>query len=338
MTELDPNGVTVLTPVFNEAAHIGEAVASMRAQEYDGDVEFLLIDGRSDDATVAILHELRQQDPRIRILDNPQRRTPHALNIGLRHACGGYVARMDAHALYPPDYLAQGVRRLQRGDAAWASGPQLPLGSGRWSELVAIALGSRLGVGGASFRQALDHEIEVDSGFTGVWRRDTLERHGGWDEDWPINQDGELAARIRAGGGRIVCIPEMTASYVPRSSLRALARQYFRYGQYRVKTARRHPQSMRRSHVVAPALAMTLLRAPFGQRRSGRFARLGVLAYATTVAATSARLAAKRGRGDALGLALVFVTMHLSWGYGFLVGCARFGAPVRALAGLAPRR
>jgi glycosyltransferase involved in cell wall biosynthesis len=327
----------VLTPVLNEAAHIRQAVAGMQRQEFAGDLEFLFIDGGSDDDTVAILEELQQGDTRIRILHNPERRTPNALNLGLQDASGTYVARMDAHTLYPPSYLAKGVERLERGDAAWVSGPQLAEGRGRWSELVALALRSRLGVGGAAFRTEAAAEIEVDSGFTGIWRRDTLERLGGWDVEWPVNQDGELAARVRGEGGRIVCIPEMAARYVPRNSPRSLARQYWRYGQYRVKTSRRHPSSMRRSHLLAPGLVASLLLGVVGRGRVRRLGRAGVLMYLVAVPAESVRLARDRPPGDALRLPAVFSIMHLSWGAGFIAGCLRFGLPVRALvAALAP--
>lgn len=335
---VEPTGdrvaVSVLTPVLDEEDGIGATVAAMRAQDLDGGFELLFVDGGSTDGTRAILDELAAEDPRVRVLDNPARRVPQALNIGLRAAGGAYVARMDAHTLYPRDYLRRGIGLLERGDVDWASGPQLAHGVGRWSRRVERALRSPLGVGGATFRTA-EEEIEVDSGFTGVWRRETLEAHGGWDEDWPVNQDAELAARIRAAGGRIVCVPEMGARYVPRDSLAALARQYWRYGRYRAKTSRRHPESMRRSHVLAPGLVLTLLAAALPLGRLTTAARAGALVYAAAVLAESVRGAGTpRGR-EAPALAAVLATMHLPWGLGFLVGCARFGPPLRALGQLA---
>ena len=271
-------GVSVLTPTLNEEQHIVDTVRCLQAQRHDAPLEFLLVDGRSDDATRELLTGLAADDPRITVLDNPQRGIPFALNIGLRHAQGEFVARMDAHTLYPADYLARGVERLRQGDVAWVSGPQLPHGEGRWSRRVALALGTRLGIGGAAFRRAT-HEIEVDAGYTGILRRETLIRHRGWNEDWPINEDGELAARIREAGGRIVCIPEMAALYVPRDSLGSLARQYRRYGTYRAKTCREHPASMRRSHLLPPALALTLVAALLPKAPVRRAARAGLAAY-----------------------------------------------------------
>lgn len=324
--------VSVLTPVLNESVHVRAAVERMRAQVFDGEIELLFIDGGSNDDTVEILRRLQETDPRIQILENPARFTPYGLNVGLRHASGDYIARMDAHTLYPENYLATGVRRLQLADAVWVSGPQLPVGDGRWSSLTAKALGSSLGIGGAAFRRAGGEEVEVDSGFTGVWRRSTLEHHGGWDEGWVVNQDGELAARIRAGGGRIVCLPEMAASYIPRDSLGSLSRQYRRYGFYRVKTSRRHPSSMRRSHLLAPGLVSAVLSLALPVKWVRRVAAAGVAIYLGTVGLTSTCLAEDREEAPRLGV--VFATMHLSWGVGFLAGCARFGPPLRGIAAL----
>ncbi len=333
---MDPEAVdvSVLIPVRNEAAHLRAVVAAMQAQEFDGSYELVFVDGGSEDGSRAILDEVAAADPRVRVLDNPARRTPHALNLALRAARGRVIARMDAHARYPPDYLALGVERLRRGDVDLVTGPALAEGEGRWSRRVALALSTRLGTGGADFRHSADEEFEVDSGFAGLWRRETLERLGGWDEGWVNDQDFELAARIRKGGGRIVCVPAMAAGYFPRDSLRALAEQYHRYGFYRVKTSLRHPESLRRSHMVPPALVLTALAAAAAPRPLRRVARGGVAAYGAAVLAASAR----SPLADAAALPLVFATMHLSWGVGFLRGCATLGVPWRALAAaLKPR-
>jgi len=334
--------VSVLVPVLNEADGIRTTVAAMQAQRYTGRLEFLFVDGRSEDATRAILEELAAGDSRIRVLHNPDREVTPALNIGLRAARGRYIARMDAHALYPPDYLAVGARRLEARDVEWVSGPQVPQGTDTWSRRIELALRSPLGVGGSPFRRALTEEIETDGAFTGMWRRETLDRHHGWDEDWIVNEDGELAARIREAGGRIVCVPQMASRYFPRRSPRALARQYWRYGQYRAKTAGRHPESIRRSHLLPPAVtavvAVSLVL--LARRPPSRLAQIALAAYASALGVEAARqLPRARPRSDAAFLPVLLATMHLAWGGGFLVGAARFGAPLRAVAfALQPHR
>ena len=327
----DQVDVSVLIPVLNEEAHLRMAAEAILGQDFAGRVEFLFIDGGSEDASVSILRALAASDDRVRVLANPARRTPQALNIGLRAARGTFIARMDAHTRYPPRYLASGVERLRRGDCAWVSGPQLAVGVDAGSRLVARALAASLGKGGARFRDDMDSEHEVDSGFTGMWYRETLERHHGWDEEWLNDQDLELAARIRKSGGRILCIPEMTAEYVPRSTLRALSRQYTTYGIYRVKTARRHPETLRRSQLLPPVVtvtAATAVLAPTPPLR--RLARLGITLYAGVLALCAVRADTGAEGRAATGLPVVWAVMHLSYGIGFLRGCARYGPPVEA--------
>jgi glycosyltransferase involved in cell wall biosynthesis len=332
----DRNGkvdVSVLVPVLNEERHIRESVAAMQAQRYDGEIEFLFMDGRSEDRTKAILEEMSAADPRIRVLDNPQQRTTFGLNIGLEHARGDYVVRMDAHTEYPPQYIEKGIERLQRDDGVeWVTGPQIPHGVGPWSRRVAIALSSWLGAGGSA-KWAAEEEKDIDTGvFTGVWKRATLDQYGGWDDGWPVNQDSELAARFFERGSRIVCMPELGALYVPRDSLGKLFKQYWRYGFYRAKTSRYHPTSMRRSAVFPPALVLAAVAAVIAPGPIRLAARAALGAWAAAVLVTSARVAREHSPRDAAGLPAVFAAMHLSWGLGFLRGCFAFGPPWAALA------
>jgi hypothetical protein len=171
-----------------------------------------------------------------------------------------------------------------------------------------------------------------------------LESQGGWHEDWHNDQDSELAARIRGSGGRILCLPEMGAEYIPRNSLRALTKQYWRYGVYRAKTSGAHPESMRRSHLLAPTVALTLGAAvlPLGGLR--RLARAGLAIWAATLVGVATAAAGRTDTAvldataaDVATLPAVFGAMHLAWGFGFLFGCMRFGPPVRALRHLLRR-
>jgi glycosyltransferase involved in cell wall biosynthesis len=335
--EAAPVLASVLIPVLNEERHIRETVSAMQAQRVDGPVEFLFMDGRSEDATRSILEEISQRDPRVRVLDNPERRTAHGLNVGLAAARGEYVVRMDAHGIYPPDYIAAGVERLRRGDVDWVAGPAVPQGNGRWSRRVALALNSGLGVGTSSKwrpeEDGADDEHELDTGvWAGVWRRDTLERLGGWDTGWPINQDSELAARVLDDGGRIVLVPRMAARYFPRDALDKLARQYLRYGYYRAKTARRHPRSIRRSHALPVGLALAAPVALAAPRPLRGLARLGLAAYGAVLGTSALRAAGEADARDAAALPVVFAVMHFSWGYGYLWHSLRHGPPLAAIA------
>jgi succinoglycan biosynthesis protein ExoA len=331
----------VIVPVLNEESYIERTVAAMRDQDFSGSIEFVFADGGSRDRTREILERLAATDPRIRVFDNPGRYASSGLNVALRHSRGRWVVRMDAHTLYPADYVARGIARLQRNGTRWVSGPQAPKGHGPVSRAVSLALGSKLGRGGSrkwggrGLRRG--DEYELDAGvFGGVWERATLLEYGGWDERSSPNEDSELAARFMARGERLICVRAMAADYFPRDSLSGLWRQYRRYGEYRSRTAARHPQTMRRSHLLSPALVIVAAAAGSGPRRARRLARLGLCAYTGVVVAEGARsLPYARPRSDALLVPVVLMIMHVAFGVGTLVGAARSGVPMAAIASAA---
>ena len=339
---------SILTPVYNEERYIEQTVAAMRAQRFDGRIEFLFVDGRSQDRTREILERLGREDPRIRVLDNPGRTVPSGLNVALSAARGTWVARMDAHTVYPDDYIALGVARLRHGGTSWVSGSARPAGDGAISRAVALALGTPLGRGasrkwtsgdaaeGSADEGAAD-ELELDTGvFGGVWERVTLLEYGGWDERWPRNSDSEMAARFLERGQRLVCLPAMAATYSPRSSLRGLWRQYRGYGRYRVMTGRHHPASMRPSHLLTPAVVANTAAAVVAPRPVRRLARLGCALYlgALVFSAVEAGSRARRPTDAAL-VPVVLAVMHFANGIGTIEGATINGPPLASLAAMA---
>jgi succinoglycan biosynthesis protein ExoA len=327
---------SILVPILDEERFIEAMVAAMRAQRFDGELEFVFADGGSSDRTRDILGRLALDDPRIRIFDNPRSSVSSGLNVALREARGTWAARMDGHTVYPADYVAHGIARLQHGDSPWISGPQRARGHNAVSRAIELALESPLGRGGSKKwggDGTAGDEFELDTGvFGGVWRRQTLLDYGGWDERWDKNEDSELAARFLRRGARLVCLPSMSADYTPRDTLRGVWRQYRDYGRFRALTARHHPASMRRSHLIAPALVLdaALTVAP---GRLGTLARLGCAVYGAALAASGVQSARRSGRpADAVLVPAVLATMHGAHGVGELGGVAKYGPPWAALA------
>ncbi len=340
MTVGESVGCSILVPVYDEERYIEPMVAAMRAQHFDGELEFVFADGGSNDRTREILGELARSDPRIRVFDNPRRTVSSGLNVCLREARGTWVARMDGHTVYPAGYVADGIARLQVGDSNWISGPQRARGHNPVSRAIELALESPLGRGGSRKWSPPTHavgasadEFELDTGiFGGVWRRQTLLDYGGWDERWDKNEDSELAARFLRRGERLICLPSMSADYAPRDTLRGLWRQYRDYGSFRALTARHHPRSMRRSHLIAPALVVDAALA-VAPGRLGRLARLGCGVYAAALAVSGVQAAGRSGRpADAALVPVVLATMHGAHGVGELTGAVRYGPPWSALA------
>jgi hypothetical protein len=171
-----------------------------------------------------------------------------------------------------------------------------------------------------------------------VWRREGLITKGGRDEDWRCNEDSELAARFHDVRQRIVCMPMMAAHYIPRGSFPALWQHYLSYGIYRAKTVRRHPRSLRRSAVLPPLLVLNAAASLLALASLRRVPHAGLAAYAAALSVATAQAARlKEGPADVVDLlvAAALLTMHLANGVGFLIGCARWGVPWRALSHVA---
>jgi GT2 family glycosyltransferase len=245
------------------------------------------------------------------------------MNIGIIHAQGEIVLRADAHTLYAHDYVTKCIRTLTESGAANVGGVITPMGEDLKSETIAIAVSSPFGVGNAYYRYA-NREMFVDTLAFGCWRKSTLVKMGGYREDYLANEDYELNYRLRCAGGKILLSPDIKSYYYSRGSLKALFKQYFRYGKWKVKTLSEHPRSLVFRQVVAPIFVASLLASvclvPLTH------VPLIVVGGSYTLAnlAFSSRIAWKRGFRYLLVLPQAFFTIHFAWGMGFLNGIRTF--------------
>jgi len=254
-------------------------------------------------------------------LHNPRRLQTYAWNIGLREAEGRYITLISAHTEYSPTYLETCIRALTRTGAANVGGVQVPVGEGNLGTVIAWAMQSPFAIGNARFRYAQTEEY-VDDVFTTFLEKSTLEEIGGYDEGFPVNEDGELNYRLRKAGYRILCSPDIRVTYHPRSSLRSLARQMYRYGFWRRRTQLRHPEYVPWRVYAPPTLALGLF-VSAGLYATTRWwpALLVPIAYALFIAAGSANAFAKLKNPLALVVApAVLGTIHLSYGFGWWAG------------------
>ncbi len=315
--------VSVVIPMRNEEKHIARCVDSVLAQDYPRDrFEVLVVDGDSDDRSLEIL---AGYGDRIRVLRNPARIVPTAMNIGIRAARGEIIARVDAHTTLEPDYLRQGVETLIRTGADNVGGPMRTVGGGGVAEAIARAMDSPFGIG-AYFHFASE-DREVDTVYMGMWPRRTFERIGLFDEELVRNQDDELNYRLRKAGGRVFLTLSMRSHYQNRQTYRALAQQFFHYGMWKVRVLQKHPRQMSWRHFVPPAFIAGLVGAFFGGLWDPKMAigGIGLLAVYLAAALFAAMAVCKRhGWGLLPYVVVAFFVMHFAWGSGFLVGLVRF--------------
>lgn len=321
--------VSVIMAVRNEAPHIMAALDAVRLQDWPREaLEIIVADGDSEDGTREMVAGVAARDPRVRLVRNPHRYVAQGLNRAIAASRGAVVVRVDGHCRIPASYVRAAVEALRSGEAECAGGPIRTRARSAIGASIALAMSTRWGVGGATFRVARERRL-VDHLPFGAWRRETLAALGGFDERFVRNQDDELSDRLRRDGGRILLLPEQVVDYWCRDSLAGLARQYFGYGLWKVQGIRARggaPASLR--HVV-PALLLTasaagvLLAAVLAKPL---LALATPAAYSAFLAVATMESLVTSGRA-ARGLPLVLPVLHAAYGAGFLRALLP-GAPV----------
>ena len=105
--------ISVICPIYNEEKYIAKCIESILEQDYPKDaLEVIFVDGMSTDRTRGIVAEYAKTYPFIRMVDNPDRIVPPAMNIGIRLAKGEIIIRLDAHAIFPSDYFSELTKHL----------------------------------------------------------------------------------------------------------------------------------------------------------------------------------------------------------------------------------
>jgi glycosyltransferase involved in cell wall biosynthesis len=314
--------VSIVIPCLRERRHIRAALESIIAQDYPTErMEVLVVDGMSEDGTREVVQEMSVQHPCIRLLDNPKRITPAALNVGIQNAQGEIIVRMDAHSTYEADYVTKSVEALRESDADVVGGIWniVPEKDSLWGRTIALALSNRFGVGNAHYRTGNATEpSQVDAVPFGSFRSDLFQRIGLFDESVPRSEDADLYRRVKAAGGEIRLFPNIVVNYRARSNFMAFLRHTLQNGflvTYYLKDKKvtffgRHLAPIAFVSAVVALVALALLQTFF------LWPLLAVLgSYFLASALASSRVAiSQRDVRYLATLPVVFTVLH--WGYG----------------------
>ena len=307
--------ISVILPVLNEESHLEGAVLSVLSQDYRGPLEIILALGPSRDRTNEIATKLASQDNRVKLLDSPTGKTAAGLNLALAASKSPVVVRVDGHAQIPKNYISLIVEILNKTGAVNVGGVMAAVGTTAFERAVAGAMRSPLGVGASRFHTG-GEAGEVDTVYLGAFRREALVAIGGFDERFTRAQDWELNFRLRENGGVIYFDPRLHVTYRPRSSVGALAKQYFEYGRWRRVVSRSHSGTINLRYLAPPfTLIATLISLFLGLLINPIF-YLPAAIYGFFLLISSA-LIAKSVREFILLLAII-PTMHFAWGAGFI--------------------
>lgn len=319
--------VSIVMPLRNEEHFIVRCLNSIIDNDYPHDrVEILIVDGMSTDQSRDIVKRYSKRYSNIKLLENPKKIRVTANNVGIRAALGEIIISMDAHVIYAPDYIRRCVELLQTTGAANVGGIQKAVGYNYATRAIALATTTPFGIGDAEFRYS-KKEKWVDTVYLGAWYKKTLEKVGLFNENWVRNGDYELNYRLRKTGGRILLSPKIKCQYFVRGSLTKLAKQYFKYGMWRVKTIVTHPYSIRWRHLLPPALILWLILSPILLAFGIKIWWLPIVSYLLYTIITSFGLALLNGLSYFPLLIPTLWILHICWGVGFYCGLFSFGFP-----------
>ena len=319
--------LSVLCPIYNEEKYISQFLDSLLQQDYPkDDLEILLIDGMSKDKTRDIVADYTSKYPFIRIIDNPEKIVPCAMNRGIAAAKGDIIMRLDAHASYHPDYfsvLVKGLKRLHADNVGTVCKTDV-LNKTPKTLAIREVLGNKFGVGNSTFRTGIDKEQEVETVPFGCWPKEVFEKYGKYDERLVRNQDIELNKRIIRGGGKIYILPDTYCTYLARETWLALAKNNYGNGKWNILTVyyTKLFSSLSIRHFIPLLFVLSLIIPLLLALIWWPFAlvsAVSLLAYTGLLSIVSLKLAVKKKLKFFYLLATFFV-LHLSYGWGSLIG------------------
>jgi len=322
--------VLIVVPTLNEEAHIGEVLAALLPFARQSGARIVVADGGSGDRTAEIVRAVAARAPQVTLMHNPLRLQSAAINLAVDRFGGGadWLIRIDAHSSYPAGFCGILLEEAAATGADVVAISVRAEGAGFWQRVIAAAQNSRFGNGGAPHRIAPKGRW-VDHAHHALMRIAAFRAVGGYDPAFSHNEDAELDFRFRQAGYRIWLTARTQATYYPRRTLRALARQYYNFGRGRARNMLKHRTlpGLRQALVVAlaPAVGLAVL-APL----SPVFLAPAAL-WAATCAGAGVMLALREGRTEVALSGLAGAVMHAAWSAGFWAGLLRHGGRPQAV-------
>jgi len=322
-----PPLVSVILPCRNEEKYIESCIRSLINNPSDDfQLEIMVVDGMSTDKTVEIVQNLIRQFPFIKLLQNPDKTVPFAMNLGIARAQGDFIVRADAHATFPENYVSMLVTNLihLEADNVGAIWKTDVLTKTKKTFAIKEALSNRFGVGNALFRVGIDKVTQVDTVPFGCYRKSAFEKYGVYDTRLTRNQDIELNKRVLRGGGKIYLLPDLECVYYARETFSAIAKNNYDNGLWNILTIKftKKLSSLSLRHFVPLCFILSLIIPPlfsFLYLPLLFISACSLVLYISFLTIICVQLSIRK-KLNFFYLFWGFITLHFSYGFGSLMG------------------
>lgn len=257
-----PIDTLVVIPTLNEAIHIVDLLDALLQDPASEKCSFVVVDGESQDGTGQLVMD--HFAGRVEVISNPERNQAAGINLAVARSIQerdySFLVRVDAHSIYSKDYISRLRKTILETGADSVVVPLRTLaGGGNRVELASsILFNNPLGNGGSRHRNRRAKGW-VDHGHHAIMKVAAFSAAGGYDNSFLANEDAELDFRLKKLGYRIFFDGEIEVGYLPRRSISALSKQYYRNGVYRVRNIFKSRGGIGIRQVVAMSIVPVLL-------------------------------------------------------------------------------
>lgn len=307
--------ITVICPVRNEEDHIEDVLKFFLNAKPD-DKELIIIDGASTDKTVEIVKRYVNNYSNIKLIHNPNKYVPFALNLAIKSSSGDPIIRLDAHTKYSPDYFEKVIETFEKSGADIVGGPMIKKGISDFQKAAAYATSSVFGIGDSKIHKQ-NYDGESDHVYLGAWKRSLFDDIGYFDERLVRNQDDEFHYRARSLGKKIYLSSSIKSEYMPRKNFRTLFKQYFQYGLYKPLVLKKIKSEIKLRHLIPLFFTLYLISLPLLLIWNWIFIFPLVLYLLLNLFFS---LKSKEKIKIMLLILMIFPTVHFAYGFGFLLG------------------
>lgn len=302
--------VSIIISCRNEERFIADCLDSFIVQNYPKDeLEVLVVDGMSEDNTRKIIKDYSSKYKFIKLIDNLNKLTPFAVNLGIKNSKGEIIFLAGAHAKYSSDLILKLVKNINKYEADVVGGvlKTLPKENTLWARAIALSLSSSFGAGNSAFRTGVEKPTWADTVFAGCYKKSVFERVGLFNEKLIRSQDMEFAQRMKKAGIKVLLIPDVVAYYYPKDNLFEFFKHNLKDGIWAVYPLKFVKTPLKLRHYIPLIFVLTL--------------PLSIWPYIPVSLFFSYKIAAsEKDLKLFFAMPLVFFVRHFAYGVGSILG------------------